>query len=102
MMRLNRLIKIVPLVLFLFFSISSNAQSSRTKAIRNADKVKVEQEKKQEKAIKEGIKNHRKLQSKKVRKHMKRNDHRYQHSDAYDNRPNWLKRMFPKKRPSAN
>ena len=55
-----------------------------------------------QKLHKEGKKKHNKLQSKEVRRRMKRNDRRYHHSDANDSRPNWLKRLFPKKRPSAN
>jgi hypothetical protein len=105
-MRLNFKLKIFFTLLFLFFSSTlfaqSDKQSGGSKKIRNAEKVKEDQAKKQEKAIVEGKKKHRKLQSKEVRKRMKRNDRRYHHSDANDSRPNWLKRMFPKKRPSAN
>jgi chromatin remodeling complex protein RSC6 len=105
-MRLNFKLKIFFTLLFLFFSSTlfaqSDKQSGGSKKIRKAEKVKEEQAKKQEKAIVEGKKKHRKLQSKEVRKRMKRNDRRYHHSDANDSRPNWLKRLFPKKRPSAN
>jgi hypothetical protein len=105
-MRLNFKLKIFFTLLFLFFSSTlfaqSDKQSGGSKKIRNAEKVKEDQAKKQEKAIVEGKKKHRKLQSKEVRKRMKRNDRRYHHSDANDSRPNWLKRLFPKKRPSAN
>ncbi len=105
-MRFNQKIKIVATVVFLLFSsvlfAQSDKQSGGSKKIRKAEKVKEEQEKKQEKALIEGKKKHRKLQSKEVRKRMKRNDRRYHHSDANDHRPNWLKRLFPKKRPSAN
>jgi hypothetical protein len=105
-MRFNQKFKIVATVVFLFFTSAlfaqSDKQSGGSKKIRKAEKVKEEQGKKQEKAIVEGKKKHRKLQSKEVRKRMKRNDRRYHQSDANDSRPNWLKRMFPKKRPSAN
>jgi hypothetical protein len=105
-MRLNFKLKIFFTLLFLFFSSTlfaqSDKQSGGSKKIRKAEKVKEDQAKKQEKAIVEGKKKHRKLQSKEVRKRMKRNDRRYHHSDANDSRPNWLKRLFPKKRPSAN
>jgi hypothetical protein len=105
-MRLNFKLKIFFTLLFLFFSSTlfaqSDKQSGGSKKIRKAEKVKEDQAKKQEKAIVEGKKKHRKLQSKEVRKRMKRNDRRYHHSDTNDSRPNWLKRMFPKKRPSAN
>jgi len=106
MMRFNYRIKIAATVAFLFFTSAlfaqSDKQSGGSKKIRKAEKVKEEQAKKQEKAIVEGKKKHRKLQSKKVRRHMKKNDRRYHHSDANDRRPNWLKRLFPKKRPSAH
>ena len=72
-----------------------------SKKIRKAEQVKEAQAKKQARAIEEGKKKHLKLQSKDVRKRMKRNERRYHHSDANDRRPNWLKRLFPKKRPSA-
>lgn len=105
-MRFNQKLKIVATVVFLFFSsvlfAQSDKQAGGSKKIRKAEKVKEEQAKKQEKALIEGKKKHRKLQSKEVRKRMKRNDRRYHHSDANDHRPNWLKRLFPKKRPSAN
>jgi hypothetical protein len=105
-MRLNFKLKIFFTLLFLFFSSTlfaqSDKQSGGSKKIRKAEKVKEDQAKKQEKAIVEGKKKHRKLQSKEVRKRMKRNDRRYHHSDANDSRPNWLKRLFPKRRPSAN
>ena len=105
-MRLNYRLKIIATVVFLFFTSAMFAQTDKqsggSKKIRKAEKVKEEQAKKQEKAIVEGKKNHRKLQSKEVRRRMKRNDRRYHHSDANDHRPNWLKRLFPKKRPSAN
>jgi len=105
-MRFNQKFKIVATVIFLFFTSALFAQSDKesggSKKIRKAERVKEEQAKKQEKSIIEGKKKHRKLQSKEVRKRMKRNDRRYHHSDANDHRPNWLKRLFPKKRPSAN
>ncbi len=105
-MQFNQKLKIVATVIFLFFTsilfAQSDKQSGGSRKIHNAEKVKEEQSKKQEKAIKEGKKKHNKLQSKEVRRRMKRNDRRYHHSDANDSRPNWLKRLFPKKRPSAN
>ena len=105
-MRVNFKLKIFLTLIILFFSATlfaqSDKQSGGSRKIRNAEKVKEEQLKKQEKAIKEGKKKHNKLQSKEVRRRMKRNDRRYHHSDANDRRPNWLKRLFPKKRPSAN
>ena len=89
----------------MFFNVSvfaqSDKQSGGSKKIRHAEKVKEEQARKQEKAIEEGKKKHLKLQSKEVRRHMKKNNRRYHHSDANDDRPNWLKRMFPKKRPTS-
>jgi hypothetical protein len=105
-MRFHYRLKVAATVIVLFFTSALYAQSDKqsggSKKIRNAEKVKEEQSKKQEKAIKEGKKKHNKLQSKEVRLRMKRNDRRYHHSDANDSRPNWLKRLFPKKRPSAN
>jgi len=105
-MRFHYRLKVAATVIVLFFTSALYAQSDKqsggSKKIRNAEKVKEEQSKKQEKAIKEGKRKHNKLQSKEVRRRMKRNDRRYHHSDANDSRPNWLKRLFPKKRPSAN
>ena len=61
-----------------------------------------QQKKKAKKAEEEGKKRHRKIQTKNVKKRMKRNDKRYQHIDSYDRRPGFIKKLFPRKRPSAN
>jgi hypothetical protein len=73
----------------------------KSKQVRAAEKKKELQLKKSIKAEKKARKKHRDIQSKKVRKHMKRNDRRYQHVDSYDRRSNLIKRIFPRRRPSS-
>lgn len=77
-------------------------KSKKSKQERAADKKKELQLKKSIKAEKKARKKHRDIQSKKVKKRMKRNDRRYQHVDSYDRRPNFIKRIFPRRRPSSN
>lgn len=72
-----------------------------TKAQRTADKKKEQQVKASAKAEEKGRKRHYNLQSKEVKKRMKRNKHRYDHVDSFDRRPNFIQRIFHRKPPSA-
>lgn len=92
------------LVLLIFLGVSNaiysqSTSGGTTKAQRKAEKAKQEQVKKQQKAEDEGRKRHLKLQSKDVKKRWKKNKKRYKHVDAFDRRPNFWQRIFPRKRP---
>ena len=95
---------LLPLLLLIAVPESGSlAQSGgKSKQEKRAEKKKEEQKKKAKKAEEEGKKRHRKIQTKNVKKRMKRNDKRYQHIDSYDRRPGFIKKLFPRKRPSAN
>jgi hypothetical protein len=94
------------ILLFFTLIISANIAIAQTDAHHSSQEKKATQKKeKQEKAAlkaeEKGIKKHRSIQSKEVRKRMKRNDKRYQHLDSSDRRPNFFRRLFPRKKPSA-
>lgn len=74
--------------------------SSATKAQRKADKKKQQQIVNAKKAEEKGIKKHRSIQTKEVKKRMKRNDRRFDHVDSFDRRPNFIQKIFKRKRPS--
>ncbi len=96
------------LIFFLIFGASLSgvyAQTegtSATKAQKTAKKKKEQQFKNSAKAQKEGRKKHEALQTKEVRKRMKKNRHRYQHVDSFDNRPNFIQRIFHRKPPAGS
>lgn len=89
----------VLLLLIMVQHTEAQAENGNSKAQRKAEKAKQEQIKKQHKAEEEGRKRHLKLQSKDVKKRWKKNKKRYKHVDAFDRRPNFWQRIFPRKRP---
>ncbi len=74
---------------------------SATKAQKKAEQKKEQQARIAKKAEEKGRKRHEAIQTKDVRKKMKRNKKRYNHVDSYDRRPNFIQRIFKRKRASA-
>ena len=89
-------------LLSLSATVFSQTDSGKSTQQKKADKKKEQQIKSAKKAEEEGIKKHEELQTKEVRKRMRRNRHRYNHVDSFDRRPNFFQRLFPHKRASAN
>lgn len=89
------------LLLLLCIPLFTTAQSdgSARKKQKQAEKKKQEQVKKQMKAEELGRKRHYNLQSKEVKKRMRKNKRRYNHVDSFDRRPNLIQRIFPRKKP---
>ena len=85
----------------IFLSTSAVDAQSATKAQKKAEQKQEDQKRSVAKAEEEGRKRHYKLQSKDVKKRMKRNKKRYQHVDTFDRRPGFWQRLFPRKKPSA-
>lgn len=97
-----RLLRVCFLVIscLIFSSVSAEAQTA-TKAQKKAEQKKEDQKRSAAKAEEEGRKRHYKLQSKDVKKRMKRNKKRYDHVDSFDRRPKFWQKLFPRKKPSA-
>jgi hypothetical protein len=93
------------LILISFSVVAQHEESKKSKPSKvqkEAAKKQEAQKRKAEKARSEGLKRHRSIQSKEVRKRMKRNEkHRYQHVDSFDDKPNFFRKIFPRRRPTG-
>ena len=96
---MRRLIYYLAIIVFAFTASELPAQT--TKAQKKAEQKKEQQKARSEKAERAGKKKHLKIQTKEVQKRMKRNKKRYHHVESFDNKPNFWRRIFPRKKPSA-
>jgi len=93
--------------LLIFFLISqinfafSQSDGKGTNQQKKAEQKKEQQAKASDKSQKKGREHHVSIQSKEVKKRMKRNRKRYDHVDSFDRRPNFIQRLFHRKKPSA-
>jgi Na+-transporting methylmalonyl-CoA/oxaloacetate decarboxylase gamma subunit len=96
---MKRTLFLLLLVLITGLQVMSQSDGSARKKQKDAEKKKQEQIKKQMKAEEKGRKKHYNIQSKDVKKRMRKNKRRYNHVDSFDRRPNFIQRIFPRKRP---
>ncbi len=101
--KLSKMKHLIVFLLFVSFFNQAIAQSEhkQTKQQRKAEQKKEQQARASIKAEEKGRKHHISIQSKDVKKRMKRNRKRFDHVDSFDRRPNFFQRLFHRKRPSA-
>lgn len=89
---------LVGLSIMLSFSLMAQTDASANKKQKRAEKKHEALKQKSAKAAQKGKERHRDIQTKETRKRMKRHSKRGIHVDSYDRRPNFIKRIFRKKK----
>ncbi len=98
---MKKLILLILLFVNIQFTHAQSEGGGATKMQKKAAQKKEQQARASEKAEEKGRKHHISIQSKDVKKRMKRNRKRYDHVDSFDRRPNFIQRLFHRKKPTA-